>query len=193
MTNPVMQATEIDVDRLILPLVAAFCGDPLVRWFLPRLDRFMTYFPRIARLHAVTVLHHGGAFQSHDHGAAALWYPPDVHPDSAAVVALLEEAVDEPLRSRVLSLFGQMASHKPAEPHWYLRQIGVDPALQGTGLGSALLGAGLAACDRVHLPAYLEASSPGNRALYERFGFVATGEIQAGDSPPMWPMMRPPR
>jgi GNAT superfamily N-acetyltransferase len=193
MTHPVMQATEIDVDRLILPLVAAFCGDPLVRWFLPRLDRFMTHFPRIARLHAVTVLGHGGAFHSHDYGAAALWYPPDVHPDGAALVALLEEAVDEPLRSRVLSLFGQMASHKPAEPHWYLRQIGVDPALQGRGCGSALLGAGVAACDRAHLPAYLEASSPGNRALYERFGFVATGEIQAGDSPPMWPMMRSPR
>lgn len=40
---------------------------------------------------------------------------------------------------------------------------------------------------------YLEASSPRNKALYERHGFEATGVIQAGSSPPMWPMVRTPR
>jgi len=29
--------------------------------------------------------------------------------------------------------------------------------------------------------------------LYERFGFEALGVIQAGTSPPMWPMLRKPR
>ncbi len=43
------------------------------------------------------------------------------------------------------------------------------------------------------LPAYLEASSPRNRALYERHGFEVTGEIQVADSPPLWPMLRRPR
>ena len=43
------------------------------------------------------------------------------------------------------------------------------------------------------MPAYLEASSPRNKALYERHGFVEVGLIQAGSSPPMWPMLRPAR
>jgi hypothetical protein len=50
---------------------------------------------------------------------------------------------------------------------------------------------GLARADRDGLPAYLEASAPRNRALYERHGFEVVGEIQAGDSPPLWPMLRP--
>jgi hypothetical protein len=29
------------------------------------------------------------------------------------------------------------------------------------------------------------------RPLYQRHGFEAIDEIQAGDSPPMWPMLRP--
>jgi hypothetical protein len=49
-------------------------------------------------------------------------------------------------------------------------------------------------CDREGLPAYLEASSPRNRALYERHGFVVVEEMRlAKDSPPLWRMWRKPR
>ena len=39
--------------------------------------------------------------------------------------------------------------------------------------------------------AYLESSNPLNVPLYERFGFEVIAEIQAGDSPAIWPMLRP--
>lgn len=80
--------------------------------------------------------------------------------------------------------------HHPSESCWYLPFIGVDPRCQGQGHGSRLLRQGLARCDRDHLPAYLEASSPRNRTLYERHGFTVIAEIQVGDSPPLWPMLR---
>ena len=83
-----------------------------------------------------------------------------------------------------------MAGHHPSEPHWYLPFIGVDPAAQGQGHGTALLRASLQAVDRTGLPAYLESTNPRNIPLYESFGFRVTGEIQAGDSPPMHPMWR---
>ena len=67
------------------------------------------------------------------------------------------------------------------------------PTKQGHGHGSALLAHALDRCDQDHLPAYLEASSPRNKALYERHGFEEIGVIQAGSSPPMWPMVRPAR
>lgn len=91
----------------------------------------------------------------------------------------------------VASLFTQMAEHKPTVRHWYLRQIGVDPAVRGRGYGSELLRRGLEKCDHDGAPAYLKATSPANRRLYERFGFVAEAELQAGESPPLWPMTRP--
>ena len=43
------------------------------------------------------------------------------------------------------------------------------------------------------MPAYHEASSPRNRALYERHGYVTQGEFTLPDGPPLWPMWRDPR
>jgi GNAT superfamily N-acetyltransferase len=83
------------------------------------------------------------------------------------------------------------ASH-PAFAHWYLSLIGVDPAAQGRGLGSALMHHVLAEVDSVGVPAYLEATSPRNRTLYERHRFESIGVIQHGGSPPMWPKIRYP-
>jgi ribosomal protein S18 acetylase RimI-like enzyme len=87
----------------------------------------------------------------------------------------------------------QMARFHPAGDLWFLPLLGVDPVAQGRGLGSALLRHGLAACDRDGLPAYLEATNPRNRALYERHGFRVGDVIQAGSSPPMRAMLREPR
>jgi hypothetical protein len=48
-------------------------------------------------------------------------------------------------------------------------------------------------CDRDRVPAYLEASSPRNRALYERHGFEVMEECRyADDGPPLWRMWREP-
>jgi GNAT superfamily N-acetyltransferase len=78
------------------------------------------------------------------------------------------------------------------EPHYYVRDVGVHPDMQGNGLGSALLCPTLDRCDREGLPAYLEASSERNAALYERLGFQLTGELRVGGSPPLRLMLRPP-
>jgi ribosomal protein S18 acetylase RimI-like enzyme len=99
----------------------------------------------------------------------------------------------DPQLGEVLSLFEQMASFHPHEPHWYLPLIGVDPRFHGRGYGTLLMKKGLVACDRHNEIAYLEATSPVNRSLYERFGFRVLGEIRSGDSPPMFPMIREPQ
>ena len=68
--------------------------------------------------------------------------------------------------------------------------IGVDPAKQGAGYGSALLKHALERCDADDKLAYLESSSPKNLPLYERFGFERLGTIAVGSSPPLFPMLR---
>ena len=81
----------------------------------------------------------------------------------------------------------------PLEPHWHLPLIGVDPAHQGKGIGSALLSHILDVCDAQNVSAYLEATSPQNVPLYERHGFEAVGSIQVADSPQIIPMLHKPR
>jgi GNAT superfamily N-acetyltransferase len=88
---------------------------------------------------------------------------------------------------------GTQSDFHPTEPHWYLPFIGVDVTKQGRGYGSALLRHALERCDRIGLPAYLDATSPLNKPLHERHGFEELGVIQASSSPPMWPMQRKPR
>jgi ribosomal protein S18 acetylase RimI-like enzyme len=176
-------------ESVVATIVLAFGSDPFVRWMLPEPERFLTYFSRITRLHGELTSSSGGAFALPDGRGAAFWYPPGVHPDGQAFGALLQEAG---VAGRVASVWEQVGKYEPDEPHWYLRQIGVDPAARGNGLGSALLRAGLDEVDRAGARAYLEATSTASKSLYERHGFVSLGEVKVGDAPPLWPMVREP-
>src|SRR5262249_11308387 len=121
---------------------------------------------------------------------AALWLPPGVHPDQAALGAIMQESLAGDRRDEVSGVFERMGGYHPAEPHWYLPMIGVDPRHQGRGYGSALLRPALMHADRDHVPAYLESSNPANVPLYERHGFLVRATIQVGSSPPIIPMLR---
>jgi ribosomal protein S18 acetylase RimI-like enzyme len=98
--------------------------------------------------------------------------------------------VEAERQAAVFAVFEQMGRYHPAEPHWYLPFIGVDPIHQGKGYGSALLKHVLLQCDRDRAPAYLESTNPANISLYERHGFQVLATIQVGSSPPIFPMLR---
>jgi GNAT superfamily N-acetyltransferase len=182
-----------DDDRAIATLTTAFANDAVTRWVLrdPRL--YLTYWPRLIEAFAGAAFTGGTADSIDDCGGVALWLAPGVLSDDEAMGSLAVEAIPEHEQEEVFAFMGQMAEFHPQEPHWYLPLIGVDTTKQSRGYGSALLIHALARCDQNGLPAYLEASSPRNKSLYQRHGFDEVGVIQAGSSPPMWPMLRKPR
>jgi GNAT superfamily N-acetyltransferase len=190
MTGAVLQ---VDRAGVVSTLVLSFCTDPLVRWLLPATDRYLRTFPALLELGGAPGFAAGTADLADCGVGAALWLPPDPEVDDAAVLALLERRVDPPRHADVLAFVAEVEAHRPPAPHWYLLALGTDPHWQGRGYGSALLRRGLSRCDADGLPAYLEASAPGNRALYTRHGFTVVAEVQVGDSPPVWPMVRPAR
>jgi GNAT superfamily N-acetyltransferase len=136
---------------------------------------------------------HRSAFCTQDYQGAALWLPPGVESDDAAVEAVLQSTVRPETRDDLYAMLEQMGQFHPIEPHWYLPLIGVDPAAQGRGYGALLMKGILDQCDAQALPAYLEATSPRNVPLYQRHGFEVVGTIQIGTSPPLVPMYRKPR
>ncbi len=94
---------------------------------------------------------------------------------------------------RMLDAVRTLERGHPREHHYYLPFLGVEPRWQGRGIGAALLAPVLGRCDAEGVPAYLEASTPRNRALYERLGFAVTDEISLGaGAPPVWRMWRAP-
>ncbi len=182
-----------DEDRAIATITMAFSNDPVTRWFLPDASLYLKYFPRFVQAFGGAAFANGTADAIDDCGGVALWLPPGVAPDEETMGALASEAVPPADQEEVFGFMGQMDEFHPTESHWYLPLIGVDVTRQGRGFGSALLRHALERCDRDGLPAYLEATSPLNKPLYERHGFDELGVIQEGNSPPMWPMQRNPR
>jgi ribosomal protein S18 acetylase RimI-like enzyme len=192
-THEIRSVTQSDADRAMATLMLAFTSDPLNRWIIPDTDQYLTSWIRPVSAFCSRALEHGTADYSDGFGGVAMWLPPGVHPDENAFVPLLLQTVDEHRHERLFEVFERMSDHEPDEPFWYLLLLGVDPALQRQGIGSALLEHGLRRCDRDHRKAYLVSSNLANNRLYERYGFEVTGTIEVDTAPPMWAMVREPK
>jgi ribosomal protein S18 acetylase RimI-like enzyme len=180
-------------DTAITAIVKAFSADPAARCMYPDSQQYWQHFPSFVKAFAGAAFEHGSVDLVDGYLAAALWLPPGIHPDEEAMEKLIRTTVPETDQANVFAIFEQMDRFHPAESHWYLPMIGVDPAHQRKGFGSALLQHGLARCDRENKLAYLESTSPGSVRLYQRLGFELLGTIQVGSSPELFPMLRKPR
>ena len=176
--------------RCIAALVTAFTTDPFIRWMLPEPSQYLFYFPEILRYFAGNAFDNDSAYCSEDFRAAALWLPPGIEPDEEALAKVMQQAVAPEQLDDVFTVLEQVGMLHPQEEHYYLPAIGVDPACQGRGYGSALLSHSLEVCDANHVAAYLESTNPLNIPLYQRFGFEIVGDIRSGDSPALVPMLR---
>jgi ribosomal protein S18 acetylase RimI-like enzyme len=78
-------------------------------------------------------------------------------------------------------------------PHWYLAGIGVDPAEQRQGVGSALLRPGVEGAERAGLPAVLLTNNEANISFYARHGFEVEREDETPQGGPRaWAMVKRP-
>ena len=181
-----------DADRVFGVLTLAFAMDPPNRWMYPEPVQYLRHFPTFARALGGEALPLRTTFVNQDYSAAALWLAPGAGPNEQTLMKVMEESVAPEKKVDLVAVIEEMVSYHPKEPHWYLPFIGVDPARQGKGLGSAILRPVLAECDAAHLPAYLESTNPRNRSFYERYGFQAICELRTGNCPPVVPMLRRP-
>jgi ribosomal protein S18 acetylase RimI-like enzyme len=182
-----------DAPRLAAALAAAFYDDPVFRWFAPDEHRRRAMLPSFFDVFVEAYLTHGETYADEKVAGAALWAAPGIDPvgDEQVYAERLEEiaGIDAPRLFEVVELF---EAQTPREPHYHLQFLAVHPERQGTGIGGALMAPGLERCDRDGTPAYLEATSDRNRALYERHGFRAQGGIPLPDGPTVWRMWRDP-
>ena len=187
------RAAPADVNRLKAVMAEAFFEDPIFGWLMPddtkRAARLRRYFAIELRHFALA---HGRVWTTGDLVGAALSLPPGAW-RAPLRVTLLEGSAFGVHLSRAAKMGAAIEWRHVREPHYYVRDVGVLPAMQGRGLGRALLGPTLRRCDKEGLPAYLEASSERNAALYARLGFKLIDELRVGGSPPLRLMLRPPQ
>ena len=177
---------------------AAFEDDPVASWFWRkpggRRDYIAGWYALVTKEH---YLDHGAVFVAEEQGeivGCAMWSPPERWRFSPRVemqtsrYALPRLGLRVPIASIAMR---RIEREHPDAPHWYLSELGVRPENQGRGLGSQLMFEILARCDREGTPAYLESSTEGSRALYERHGFETKKVIHMPrGGPPLWLMWR---
>ena len=179
--------------RVVDTITSAFESDPAARWMYPDQKHYRRFFPALIDALGGRAIEHGAAYIAEGFSGAAMWLPPGISPDEAALMDLVDSTVDASLKEAAFTMFEHMGHYHPHEPHWYLPLIGVTPSHQGAGVGGLLLEYALARCDRDRLPAYLEATSRRSVPLYRRYGFEPIAVIDAGaGAPPIVPMVRQP-
>ena len=195
----IRKLTAADVPAAANALALAFYDDPHMRWIIRDDGRRLAALARSWQLFIRRMwLPHDAGYIQERLGGAALWMPPGTWFVSPLTQLRMTPAVINTLRGDVPRLLRAHLflerKHPRKPPHWYLPVIGVAPEWQGRGYGHALLQPVLARCDADRTPAYLEASTPRNRALYERNGFELVEECTyAQDAPPLYRMWREPR
>lgn len=173
-------------------ITLAFSADPIVRWSFPDPSTYLAVMPRIVRYFGGRALEHGSAWRSRDGRGAVMLLPPGIAPDFENLFALNQQYVPAHVLTDLTAVYEALEQYHPARPHWHLAWAGVDPACQGQGLGTRLVRHALEHRRPQGPPVYLESSSPRNIDFYQRLGFELLGTIQAGDSPPMFPMLYTP-
>jgi GNAT superfamily N-acetyltransferase len=183
--------------QVVETLCRAFFDDRIYRWLVPDDDERRRSAAIFYKRFVDGCWPHGAVYAAGAGAGAALWVPPGTplvtdEEAGALVNDLLDSVEGDAAAARMAQLLHMLDANHPAEACWHLAFMGVDPSAQGRGLGSRLLAAVLTQADRDRAPAYLEASSPENRRLYERHGFQTVRELSVADSPTIYAMWRRP-
>src|SRR5215216_4636067 len=113
MITPIIKtaASALDEASIIEVLVRANWEDPAARWVWPDSQQFLMYFPSFVRAFGGKAFAHGSAYYIDGYIGAALWLPPDVHPDENALIALLQRTVSDQIQKDVFAVFEQMGRY----------------------------------------------------------------------------------
>jgi ribosomal protein S18 acetylase RimI-like enzyme len=119
-------------------------------------------------------------------------YPPPMSAQLAMALRVARTGLRSALR------YARTGEHlqrlHPREPHWYLFFLGVEPSLQGRGLGGTLLQRFTARADQDGVIGYLETDRETNVPLYRRHGFEITNDsvLLNVEQLRLWTMRRDP-
>lgn len=195
-----LQATELA--RAGEVLGRAFYDDPMTMFVFPDDAHREQVLPGFFATGVRYGFPHGETYTGAGMPAVAVWIPPGAadHPpdDSTAAAAAARDAAmgaDATRRFQtVIETWNALHARDMSMPHWYLMILGVDPPLQGRGIGGQLIQPVLARADAEGHPCYLETAKARNVAFYQKHGFeVLVEDEMPGAGFRYWTMRRPPR
>jgi len=186
----IVPVVESQIGQAAAILGRAFQNDPLMLYAIPdaaeRARMLPEFYIRMLRfgILAGEVYTTAGAME-----AVALWLPPDVQWTRERVQAAGLHELSSVIGADAIARFREVVGHEAqarerdmTEPYWYLLLLGVEPALQGRGLGGELIAPMIQRAHREGVPCYVETENPRNVAFYRRHGFELIVDGQAAGS-----------
>ena len=184
----IRRARADELGAVVALIARAFAGEPFMNWVVggdaERLRRFADL--AVHRIAAPA----GEVLVDDDLATAALLLPP-----GALDAGLLEQIRRLPELARCTGAWrlplvrcglARLEHAHPGDRYATLLTLGVEPARQGEGRGSAMLCALAARCAA---PLYLETCSQRSVGLYECHGYVLTRELALPGGPLVWTMV----
>jgi len=193
-------ASETDVEGASECLASAFEADPLMKFFFPgpaanRQTLVVEMFAlllsvRIALGMPVLLIRRRGKIVG-----AVMGYDtrnvewPHTHRDQWTRLERKHVAMAD----RFEQLKGASKRFRPLAPHYYIGALGVEPPMQGRGVGASLLDAycEISAQEATSTGTYLETSNPRNLGFYQGCGFNLLGQSELDSHTSLWSLFRP--
>jgi GNAT superfamily N-acetyltransferase len=166
-------------------LTNAFFEDPLQQYVFPdeaeRKERSIPHFSAVLQYGLLF----GEVYTVNNSEGAVVWLKPGetvLTPEKARQSGLsdLPQTIGEAPFNRFISVLDyadQFHKQDMKEAHWYTMVLGIDPAYQGKGYGSALLSPILNEAKIKNIPVYLETLQPKNVSFYKHMGFELIREV----------------
>lgn len=198
----VRPATRADVPQLSQVLARAFDDDPFLNWFVRQDGKRDQRFEKAFQI-ALGKMSNGlnETYTTTGLEAGALWKRPNEYKIGfGQTLGLVMPYAGITGWSSLLpfikatSYIEERHEHHVPEPHYYLFVLGVEPSLQGQGVGGQIMQPVLDICDREGKPAYLETATERNVTFYQKHGFKVVEEVNPPPNCPLiWLMRREPR
>ena len=201
MTTPTVRMIDArETDQLGRSMSKAFFNDPLMEYMVPDADKRLKfgdwffskavgYCQKWGEVHADENLVGGGAWLG----------PGNTTMSTMRVLRAGMWKMPFKLGLSGMGRFNKLDSetarvHKKLVPgdHWYLLILGVDPASQNTGIGSAGIEICAAKAQEAGLPVYLETMTQSNVDYYMKRGFEIGEEFDIDGDLHTWAMVRQP-
>jgi len=106
-------ATASDAEAVMAIVVLAFSADPAARWAYRDPQQYLTHFPSFVSIFGGNAFAHASAYYVEGYVGAALWLPPEVHPDEETLIPLLQRTVVASLHQDLFAVFEQMGDYPP--------------------------------------------------------------------------------
>lgn len=187
-----------EFDTVLSLSAETFADEAVLSWVIPDPDARRNHIRELFADSLRTTIESGDLILAvtadNEAVALSLWHDidptqrTDMNPHSAEA-----PEVSDSVTRRLHAAARATAERHPAEPHVFLSSMATLPEHRGMGAGGAMVRFGISRAHHINLPIYLEASTPQNRRLYLRSGFIDHGETIAlpEHGPVLQPMWHP--